>query len=51
MTFNIGSQTGGVINNVGGDQQVTGGQQGAIAAPDAGKHSPGLRSVAVSRRM
>jgi hypothetical protein len=27
--FNIGSQQAGVINNVAGDQQITGGQQGA----------------------
>jgi len=30
MTFNIGSQTGGVINNVAGDQQITGGQRGIV---------------------
>lgn len=30
MTFNIGNQTGGVINNVAGDQRVTGGQQGTV---------------------
>jgi hypothetical protein len=28
MTFNIGSQTAGIINNVQGDQRITGGQQG-----------------------
>lgn len=27
MTFNIGSQSGGIINNVAGDQRVKGGQQ------------------------
>ena len=27
MTFNIGSQSGGVFNNVGGNQNVYGGQQ------------------------
>jgi hypothetical protein len=31
MTFNIGSQTGGVINNVQGDQRISGGQQGLLA--------------------
>ena len=31
MTFNIPSQQGGVINNVGGDQQITGGQHGTYA--------------------
>ncbi len=30
MTFNIGSQTAGVINNVDGNQQITGGQYGSI---------------------
>jgi hypothetical protein len=28
MSFNIGNQSGGVINNVAGDQHVIGGQQG-----------------------
>ena len=31
MTFNIPSQQGGVINNVGGDQRITGGQHGTYA--------------------
>lgn len=35
MTFNIGSQTGGVINNVAGDQHITGGQRGAVTAGEA----------------
>lgn len=30
MTFNISSQSGGVINNVGGDQYVTGHQHGTL---------------------
>jgi hypothetical protein len=30
MTFNIGSQSGGVINNVAGDQHITGGQHGTL---------------------
>jgi hypothetical protein len=30
MTFNIGSQTAGVINNVQGDQRITGGQHGVL---------------------
>ena len=33
MTFNIGSQHGGVINNVEGDQIIRGGQNVAIASP------------------
>jgi len=34
MTFNIPSQQGGVINNVGGDQRITGGQHGAGLVAD-----------------
>jgi enamine deaminase RidA (YjgF/YER057c/UK114 family) len=30
MTFNIGSQTGAVVNNVGGDQHISGGQHGTM---------------------
>lgn len=30
MSFNIGSQNGGVINNVGGDQRIAGGQHGNV---------------------
>ena len=30
MTFNSGNQTGGVINNVAGDQHISGGQQGLL---------------------
>jgi hypothetical protein len=33
MTFNIGSQSGGIINNVGGDQVVNGGQRSGGATP------------------
>ena len=32
MTFHIGRQSGGVINNVGRDQHVTGGQRGTQVA-------------------
>lgn len=35
MTFNIGSQTGGNINNVIGDQHITGGQQATVVTSDA----------------
>ena len=34
MTFNIGNQTGGVINNVAGDQHVSGGQQGVLVTTE-----------------
>ena len=30
MTFNIGSQSGGVVNNVAGNQRVEGGQHGVF---------------------
>jgi len=32
MTFNIGSQTGGVINNVAGNQTISGGQYGVTVS-------------------
>jgi CO/xanthine dehydrogenase Mo-binding subunit len=35
MTFHIGSQTGGIINNVAGDQRVTGGQYGTVVTTEA----------------
>jgi hypothetical protein len=31
MTFNISSQQGGIVNNVGRDQHITGGQHGTYA--------------------
>jgi hypothetical protein len=39
MVFNIGSQTGGVINNVEGDQHIRGGQQGQIMSTEALRHA------------
>jgi hypothetical protein len=39
MTFNIGSQTGGVINNVAGDQRITGGQHGTVVGVDAARQA------------
>jgi hypothetical protein len=35
MTFHIGNQTGGVINNVAGDQRVSGGQHGTVVSTEA----------------
>lgn len=35
MTFNIENQTAGNINNVGGDQRITGGQQGIVVTSEA----------------
>jgi hypothetical protein len=37
VTFNINSQTGGVINNVAGDQRIAGGQQGTIVSIEAAR--------------
>jgi hypothetical protein len=34
MTFNIGNQNAGNINNVGRDQHITGGQTGIVVTPD-----------------
>lgn len=46
MTFNIGSQTGGVINNVQGDQRITGSQQGIlVTAADASRAVGDLREA------
>jgi hypothetical protein len=46
MTFNIGSQSGGVINNVGGDQHVQGGQHGVqISQQEAAAASAALREI------
>jgi hypothetical protein len=35
MTFSIGNQTAGNINNVAGDQRITGGQQGIVVTSEA----------------
>ena len=46
MTFNIGSQTGGVINNVQGDQRISGSQQGIlVTAADASRAVGDLREA------
>ena len=34
MTFHIGQQSGGIINNVQGDQRITGGQRGHLATTE-----------------
>jgi hypothetical protein len=34
VTFNIGNQSGGVINNVAGDQHITGGQYGTLVSTE-----------------
>ncbi|WP_372700039.1 hypothetical protein [Arthrobacter sp. JSM 101049] len=39
MNFNIGQQTGGVINNVSGTQRITGGQHGEVISVDAARHA------------
>jgi len=39
MTFNIGSQNAGNINNVARDQHITGGQHGTLVTPDAARQA------------
>jgi hypothetical protein len=39
MTFNIGSQSAGNINNVARDQHITGGQQGILVTPEAARQA------------
>lgn len=39
MTFNIGSQTAGNINNVGGDQRITGGQHATVVTHEAARQA------------
>jgi hypothetical protein len=41
MTFNIGSQSGGVINNVAGDQHITGQQHGTLVTTEDARRALG----------
>ena len=41
MTFNIGSQNGGVINNVAGDQHITGQQHGTLVTTEDARRALG----------
>jgi len=41
MTFNIGNQSGGVINNVAGDQHITGQQYGALVTTEDARRALG----------
>jgi hypothetical protein len=41
MTFNIGSQSGGVINNVAGDQHITGQQYGTLVTTEDARRALG----------
>ena len=46
MTFNIGSQSGGVVNNVAGNQRVEGGQHGVqVSLEDAASAAAMLRKL------
>jgi hypothetical protein len=46
MTFNIGSQSGGVVNNVAGNQRIEGGQHGVqISREDAASAAAALRDL------
>ena len=48
MTFNIGSQTAGVINNVQGDQHITGSQQGVVVTAEDARQALGNLRQAVA---
>lgn len=49
MVFNIGSQSGGVVSNVGRDQHVTGGQHGtSVSVADAQSAAQALKAVLTS---
>jgi hypothetical protein len=60
MTFNIGNQTGGIINNVGGDQTIRGDQRGQTVTSQEAREAarnllealeqPGLPDDAAARR-
>jgi len=41
MTFNIGSQSGGVINNVAGDQHISGQQHGTLVTTEDARRAVG----------
>lgn len=52
VTFNIGSQSGGVVNNVGGDQHITGDQRGAlVTTEDARRAMRDLRDALAATTM
>lgn len=42
MSFNIGSQSAGIINNVAGDQHVAGGQQGVLVTTQEARRAVDL---------
>jgi hypothetical protein len=48
MTFNIGSQSGGVINNVAGDQHITGQQHGTFVTTEDARRAVGELRHAVT---
>jgi hypothetical protein len=52
MTFNIGNQTAGVVNNVAGDQHVSGGQHGTAVATDTARQAvDALRTALAAARL
>ena len=48
MTFNIGSQHGGVINNVAGDQHISGQQYGTLGTTEDARRALGELRQAVT---
>ena len=52
MTFNIGNQTAGVLNNVAGDQRISGGQHGTAVATDTARQAvDALRAALAAARL
>jgi len=52
MNFNIGSQSGGVINNVAGDQHITGQQYGTLVTTEDARRALGdLRGAVATARL
>jgi hypothetical protein len=49
MSFNIGSQQAGVINNVAGDQRVVGGQHGTLVTTEDAVNSVGELRAALDQ--
>jgi hypothetical protein len=52
MTFHIGQQNAGIINNIAGDQQVEGGQRVVVATSDHARHAIGeIRDALAATRI
>jgi hypothetical protein len=49
MSFNIGNQNAGVINNVAGDQRIHGGQHGTLVTTEDALHTVGDLRAALAQ--